>query len=161
MSKRDQAGGKNGQSMTAGDVETYVFDYGLVNATEHTYWAWKPENKRPGKSAYFGVTAAELMNEKTMQELEVKFAKIHVAAQEQAKKAATEAAVVQGINTKTVSESINRIRRYNNKRKYEERLGFASTLVAKAEEIGRKHTVDLLLPAIANHMVEVLIIEVG
>lgn len=54
---------------------------------------------------------------------------------------------------KILKQSLNRIARYNNKRKYEERLGFVSTLTAKAEEIGITNTINFLSKAITNHIV--------
>jgi len=58
-----------------------------------------------------------------------------------------------GSQLKLLNESLNRITRYNNKRKYEERLGFASTLAAKAEEIGITNTINFLSKAIENYLV--------
>lgn len=55
-----------------------------------------------------------------------------------------------------IKQSLSRITRYNNKRKYEERIGFASTLISKAEEIGIANTINFLLKVITNYLVILL-----
>lgn len=55
-----------------------------------------------------------------------------------------------------LKQSLSRITRYSNKRKYEERIGFASTLTAKAEEIGIANTINFLLKVITNYLVLLL-----
>ena len=52
-----------------------------------------------------------------------------------------------------LKQSLSRITGYNNKRKYEERIGFASTLAAKAEEIGIANTITFLLKVITIYLV--------
>lgn len=54
---------------------------------------------------------------------------------------------------KVLKQSLSRITRYSNKRKFDERIGFASTLAAKAEEIGIPNTINFLLKAITSYLV--------
>jgi hypothetical protein len=54
---------------------------------------------------------------------------------------------------KLLKQSLSRITRYNNKRKYEERIGFTSTLASKAEEIGIPNTINFLLKVITTYLV--------
>ena len=57
---------------------------------------------------------------------------------------------------KVLNEILSRIARHNNTRKYEERVGFASTLTTKAEEIGILNTVKFLLKAMNEYLVYIL-----
>ena len=146
---------KDDPTLTAGDVETYVFDFLIKQPGDYVYEIWKKEGKEVTKEGAAEVSAAELANEKAITELQTKYAKVPAAKQELAKKISTAPTKAEETtaNTKSLEESLKRIIRYNNKRKYDERVGFASTIANNAEEIGKQCTIKYLLPAISDHLV--------
>ncbi|MDR3582141.1 MAG: hypothetical protein P4L67_02605 [Candidatus Pacebacteria bacterium] len=143
---------KDDPTLTAGDVETYAFDYPAKQSGDHIYEVWKKDTPEPPRAEIIGT---ELANEKSIAELMAKFAKLTpVVRTEPARRSLPRSSPGKPLaDVKELSESLKRIIRYNNKRKYEERVGFATTIASNAEEIGRKNTVAHLLPAIASHLV--------
>jgi hypothetical protein len=94
----------------------------------------------------------EILNEKKISRLITRYS-LHskITHKEQKNPQVKKSANV--INVKVIRQALNRIRRYNNNRLYEERQGFASTLYDNAELIGIDNTVDFLLKVISKDLV--------
>ncbi len=139
---------------TPGDVETYTFTP-PIKPFEATFRTWDPF-KPPADAMTFSPSVTEILNEAIIAELLAKHTvKPAPPFIEKRRKSSTssEGDETSLTNLKAIKESLSRIARYNNKRKYDERLGFASTLSSKAEEIGRGNTIKFLLKVIDEHLV--------
>ena len=122
-----------------GDIITYRFTH-PVNTDDTAICSYI----NPSKSSILphDVNDIDILNQFIISELLSKYALSKVTAMDNSK-----------IQLKAIKETLNRIKRYNNKRKYEERLGFASTLTAQAEEIGISNSVKFLLQTIHKYLV--------
>jgi len=143
---------------TPGDVETYVFSPPAKFAEQIfiSYDSLTNAKNTPQPAPILDPT--EILNEKVLTDLLAKYSiKTPSSPLENRRKSSSasssESDEASLSNLKTLKESLSRIARYNNKRKYDERLGFASTLSAKAEEIGRRNTIKFLLKVIDEQLV--------
>lgn len=150
---------KEDLTLTEGDIETYTFEFTHKQHNGHIYQVLKKDAKPPNKGNDNDVSSADLANEKTLAELLSKYSKQYQNLPESQKKP-TLKGEEPSTDVKDVKELLKRITRYNNKRKYEERVGFASTIAAKAEVIGRKSTINFLLPAIQNFLVSFILFKI-
>ncbi len=142
---------------TPGDIETYIFVPTLKHV-EYSYRSWTPGQSPPSDSSLATADSVDLENEKVISELMSKYSQQqaspgHDKGRKLSNTSSEGSDEASMMNLKSLNESLKRIARYNNKRKYDERLGFASTLAAKAEEIGRNNTVKFLLKVIDEQLV--------
>lgn len=125
-----------------GDVVFYKFNV-PKDCDDYSIYYWDYFQYRPCLFSEF--TDTEILNTEVISELE----KNHKVSSQLTTKSSEAFAV----RLRALKESINRIKRYNNKGNYEGRLGFVSTLSVKAEEIGINNTVNFLVRAIDKHIV--------
>jgi len=158
LSKRNTP--KEEISLTPGDIETYSFDFSIKSNTEHLYISHRKLSDTPTTNSENEIPSAEiLLNEKIFTDLLSKYAKAPITSSNSPKTEVKKSASIpagspiKSDNAKDLTESLKRIIRYTNKRKYEERIGFATTIANKCEEIGPALTVQHLLPIIEKHMV--------
>lgn len=95
----------------------------------------------------------ELLNEKKISRLIARYSSISRKTHKEEQKKPRVKEEINPTVVKAIRQVLNRIRRYNNNRLYEERQGFASTLSDCAELIGVENTVKFLLKAIAQELV--------
>eukprot|EP00826_Nyctotherus_ovalis_P019713 TRINITY_DN16117_c0_g3_i1.p1 TRINITY_DN16117_c0_g3~~TRINITY_DN16117_c0_g3_i1.p1 ORF type:complete len:163 (-),score=51.78 TRINITY_DN16117_c0_g3_i1:300-788(-) len=129
-----------------GDVEVYMFEH--PKKSESAFYSLKHTGMEAEEE--FPVDVGVILNEKVIEDLLASRAARNDGGTEKKKSSAKKK--VQSSQVKSLKETLNRIARYNNKRKEEERFGFASTLFTNAEEIGVLNTVKFLLKAI-RHLV--------
>ena len=132
---------------TPGDVEIYNFNQphdcvSIFCSTQHTSEEFIPE---------LPVDISVILNNKIMTDLLALHAQKNDSNTET--KRANNKKKTPLIQVKSLKDTLNRIARYNNKRKMEERFGFASTLYINAEEIGIINTMKFLLKTIKEHLV--------
>ena len=140
-----------------GDIETYSFDFSIKPSADHMFAQYGKAVTTTSQKEKNGSTPAidplELLNEKGFADLLAKFGKSAITPRQEVSKKPATSTPLKSENAKELTESLKRIIRYNNKRKYEERVGFATTLANKAEEIGPALTIQHLLPIIEKHLV--------
>jgi len=131
------------------DIESYVFYFPIKLTTDHLYL----KNRKNYPSNTLGedvsLTVDAILNEKVFNELTAKYPIITPSVT--SKKTAP--SLMKTENAKELRELLKRIMRYNNSRKYEERIGFATTLADKADEIGVGLTIKYILPIIEKYLV--------
>ena len=94
----------------------------------------------------------EILNEKKIGRLITKYS-LHYNKAHKEEKKLSEKKSTNIVNVKVIRQALNRIKRYNNNRLYEERQGFASTLSDCGELIGADNIVDFLLKIISKDLV--------
>lgn len=129
-----------------GDVEVYVFEHSKKG--ESVFYSLQHTGAEAEEE--FPADVDVILNEKVIGELLASRAARNDGGAERKRSSAKKKP--QSSQVKSLKETLNRIARYNNKRKEEERFGFASTLSTNAEEIGVLNTVNFLLKAI-RHLV--------
>ena len=121
--------------------------------TDHLYLTSQPTaGNTPGDTSKdTAMNVEDILNEKVFNELMSKYTVETPTIMEEQKKPVTPSATSE--NTKDSEKSIKRIITYNNKRSYDERLGFVTNLSDKADQLGVSLTIKHLLPIITKYIV--------
>ena len=137
-------------SRIPGDVDIYTINY--RSSKESAFYITKNINSNDQKISH-EIDEAGIINDKIISELMSKYKEGFKINKNIEEKKSRIVRPIKSINIKSLKETLNKIRGYNNSKKYEIRHGFASTLFTKAEEIGSINTVRFLLKVIDEQLV--------
>jgi len=139
------------KSRIEGDIEIHSFNSPLVSIEHSFYFTDARGNK--ANSTKVSLDPINILNEKVIKELMEKYPLVEHEAQSEDNEEVKEVGEINPSNVKLIRESLSLVVRYNNRRSYDERQGFASTLSDRAEEIGANNTIKFFLNIIDTQLV--------